>query len=290
VTAGVPTMSRILLSTHGGHGADGAVHVAGQLAQRRQAKLDILAVLVPYPALEAVNLGGIAGMGLVSTPEQLEGLSEVLRDSVATQLQRCRVTGDAPVLRIGPVAPVVADAARAAGADLIVVGLGPHDIVNRALGGETALQLVQLATTPVLAVPAAATAPAKRVVAAIDFTATSVRAARAAARCLAAGDVLELVHVSPNGLPSDQDARLRELASQLAAPSGVEVVAVELHGEPAPSLLAYVDSTDADMIALGSHGYGLWKRLALGSVVSKVVRLAKCAVLVAPIGSISVPG
>ena len=68
------------------------------------------------------------------------------------------------------------------------------------------------------------------------------------------------------------------------------MVAVELQGEPARSLLAYLDSSSADMIALGSHGYGFWKRLALGSVVSKVVRLARSAVLVAPIGSISVPG
>jgi nucleotide-binding universal stress UspA family protein len=67
-------------------------------------------------------------------------------------------------------------------------------------------------------------------------------------------------------------------------------VAVELQGDPARSLLSYLETSAADMIALGSHGYGLWKRLTLGSVVSKVVRLATTAVLVAPIGSISVPG
>jgi nucleotide-binding universal stress UspA family protein len=55
-------------------------------------------------------------------------------------------------------------------------------------------------------------------------------------------------------------------------------------------LLAYLESAGADLIALGSHGYGWWKRLALGSVASKVMRLATRAVLVAPIGSISVPG
>ncbi|HEX6965265.1 MAG TPA: universal stress protein, partial [Gemmatimonadaceae bacterium] len=36
----------------------------------------------------------------------------------------------------------------------------------------------------------------------------------------------------------------------------------------------------ADLIALGSHGYGMWKRFMLGSVASKVLRLATCSVLV----------
>jgi nucleotide-binding universal stress UspA family protein len=283
-------MTRILLATHGGHGADGAVRVAGLLAARRHATLDVLSVLEPFPALEAANTGGIPGTGLVSSAEQFDRLAETLRQAVADQVKRCRLTGTTPDLRMGHVAPEIATVGRTIGAELIVIGLGAHDFVDRALGGETALQLVQLATTPVLAVPAGATALPTRAVAAIDFTPTSVRAARAAAQCLAAGDVLDLVHVAPEDLPSREEAQLRELASRLAVPPGVEVVAVELHGDPARSLLEYVDKCDAEMVALGSHGYGLWKRLALGSVVSKVVRLAKCAVLVAPIGSISVTG
>jgi len=285
---------RILLATHGGHGADGAVRVASLLAQRRQASLDVVTVLEPFPLLGTVDMGS---MGLVPSPEQYEGLGEALRASVSAQLRGCQVVGAAPDLRVGPVAPEIAYTARTSGADLIVIGLGPHKVIDRALGGETALQLVQIATTPVLAVPADAAALPRRVVVAVDFTPTSVRAARAAAQCLAAGDVLDLVHVVREALPSSESprdqgrgARLRDLASQLVVPSGVEVVALELQRDPARALLGYLESSPADMIALGSHGYGLWKRLALGSVVSKVVRLATSAVLVAPIGSISVPG
>jgi nucleotide-binding universal stress UspA family protein len=270
------------------------VRVASLLAQRRHASLDVVTVLEPLPLLGTVDMGGMA---LVPSPERYEGLGEALRASVSAQLRGCQVAGAAPDLRVGPVAPEIAYAARTSGTDLIVIGLGQHNLIDRALGGETALQLVQIATTPVFAVPADTAALPRRVVVAVDFTPTSVRAARAAAQCLAAGDVLDLVHVVREALPSSESqrdqgsgARLRDLSSQLVVPSGVEVVALELQGDPARALLAYLESSPADMIALGSHGYGLWKRLALGSVVSKVVRLATSAVLVAPIGSISVPG
>jgi nucleotide-binding universal stress UspA family protein len=289
-------VSRILLATHGGHGADGAVRVASLLAQRLHATLDVLAVLDPIPLMEMSPLN-MGGMAFAPSPVQCEVLSEELRTSVSAQLHRCHVTDAAPLITRGSRALQIADIARTSGASLIMMGLGSHSVIDRTLGGETALQLVQIAHTPVLAVPADAGALPRRVVVAVDFTPTSLCAAQAAAQCLAPGDVLELVHVAPEGLPSSESGRgttsgtrLRDLASQFAVPSGVEVVAVELQGEPARSLLAYLDGSAADMIALGSHGYGFWKRLAVGSVVSKVVRLATTSVLVAPIGSISVPG
>ena len=42
----------------------------------------------------------------------------------------------------------------------------------------------------------------------------------------------------------------------------------------------------ADLVATGSHGYGIWKRLTLGSVASKILRLSSQSVLVTPIGSL----
>lgn len=283
---------RILLATHGGDGADGAARIASLLARRLGASLDVVAVLEPLAPLEMSPLD-MSGMGLMTSPDQYALLDQELRATVSAQLRRCDLAGAAPAFKVGSRALQIAEAARTSGAALIVIGLGPHHVIDRALGGETALQLIQIATTPVLAVPADATALPQRVVVATDFTATSIRAARAAATSLVSGDVLELAHVVRNGESGkdrDSGARLRDLATQFAVPPGVEVVAVELQGDPARSLLAYLERTAADMVALGSHGYGLWKRLTLGSVVSKVVRLATTAVLVAPIGSISVPG
>jgi nucleotide-binding universal stress UspA family protein len=57
---------------------------------------------------------------------------------------------------------------------------------------------------------------------------------------------------------------------------------VSLHGEPADELVAFAEQQHADMIATGAHGRSAIGRLVLGSVSTKVVRSAPCAVLVAP--------
>ncbi len=51
-------------------------------------------------------------------------------------------------------------------------------------------------------------------------------------------------------------------------------------GNPAAAIADYAAAIDADMIVIPSHGRTGLARLALGSVAQRVVRLAKCAVLV----------
>ena len=54
--------------------------------------------------------------------------------------------------------------------------------------------------------------------------------------------------------------------------------AVLVPGSPRPAILDEAESWGADLIVLGSHGYGTWKRLLLGSVSQAVVSHAKCSV------------
>lgn len=49
-------------------------------------------------------------------------------------------------------------------------------------------------------------------------------------------------------------------------------------GSPRPVILDEAESWGADLIVLGSHGYGTWKRFLLGSVSQAVVSHAKCSV------------
>jgi nucleotide-binding universal stress UspA family protein len=276
---------RIILATHGGRSAHGATRVASLLARQLGAELDAVGVLPPSPPMDS-------GFGLVFPPsaEAEEELASQIAGEIVGQLTHCGLPECHPSVRVGQPAVAIADAARSVNAALIVLGLGPHHAVDRALGGETALQLVQIASTPVLAVPAAANALPRRAVVAVDFTPTSLTVAQTAASLVADGAVVELVHVraSARREPNVRDAehRLRELAATLESIRPLTIEASVLSGPPAPTLLDTVRSRGADMIALGSHGYGLWKRLTIGSVASKVIRLAEVAVLVQPIGSI----
>jgi nucleotide-binding universal stress UspA family protein len=285
------SMSGVLLGTHGGATAAGAVRIASLLARR----LDLpLVTLVVHQPLPIVDYG--FGVAYVPTPEEEDDVRQALVDSVQTQLDGCGVTGSTLRVRTGFVTSEIEAAARELSSDLIVTGLGPHELVDRALGGETALRLAQSAATPVLAVPAAATAIPRQVVAATDLSPTSRRAASVAARWLRASDELHVVYVADPGRHGSSSApaperstvaqRLASFGAQLGAATGVRVECVELSGNPARTLLDYAQRIDADLITVGSHGYGAVKRLLLGSVASKLIRLTTCAILVAPIGSV----
>ena len=282
-------MAGILFATHGGPSADGAGRVAALLAQRRGVSLRTLCVLEPLPYVDS-------GYGAVYLPSPAEEktMRDALRVSVAEQMLRCGISGS-PEVRDGPAASEIASAARKHTVDLIVLGLGTHHLLDRALGHETALQLVQLACTPVLAVPAAMASIPRRVVVAMDFSPTSIASARLCATWLVQGDALQLVHVtstrhggmSPE-LRAAAEGALGAIATQIPVPVGVTVEEIVVQGAPAAQLLDLAAARNADLIALGSHGYGIWKRLTIGSVASKVMRLSPKAVLVTPISGLAV--
>jgi nucleotide-binding universal stress UspA family protein len=280
--------SRIILATHGGRTAHGATRVASLLARRLGAELDTVGVLPRSLPMDS-------GFGLAFPPsiEAEEELASQTAREIVRQMTQCGVPECHPTVRIGQPAIAIADAARAVNAVLIVLGLGPHHAIDRALGGETALQLVQVASTPVFAVPAAANALPRRAVVATDFTPTSLAVAQTAASLVADDAVVELVHVRGSGRhePSVPDAerRLRDLATSIELTGPLKIEASVFSGPPAPTILEVARSRGADMIALGSHGYGLWKQLTIGSVASKIIRLTEVAVLVQPIGSIGAP-
>ncbi len=57
-----------------------------------------------------------------------------------------------------------------------------------------------------------------------------------------------------------------------------------LSGSPRSTIIDEAEKWGADLIVLGSHGYGRWERLLLGSVSQSVVSHAKCSVEVVRCG------
>jgi nucleotide-binding universal stress UspA family protein len=180
-------------------------------------------------------------------------------------------------------------------ASLIVMGIGSHGVLARLMHRETALRVIRGARVPVLAVPSDAIELPRTAVVAIDFTPASEDAARAALDVLGEHGTLYLAHVTPRivipqgdsrpwGEPAVTDVlgRLEAVSRRLDTPRGVNVELVSLHGEPADELVAFARQHRIGMIATGAHGRSALGRLVLGSVSTKVVRTAHCAVLVAP--------
>jgi nucleotide-binding universal stress UspA family protein len=200
---------------------------------------------------------------------------------------------DADVLEGDP-ATRVTQFARYTNATLIVAGLGRHRVVDRLFGDETALRLIRMAGTPVLAVSNGPTRAPVRIVVAVDFSETSLRAARLALELAAPNATVYLAHVAPRdatlnewnafGASYKQDAgdALHKMCEGLHVPTGIAIQRILLQGDPATELLAFATNVRADLIATGSHGHGFVTRMLVGSVTTRIVRCATCSVLAVP--------
>lgn len=60
----------------------------------------------------------------------------------------------------------------------------------------------------------------------------------------------------------------------------VNITTRVLCGEPKQAVVEEAEEWGADLLVVGSHGYGFWERMFLGSVSSAVVHHAPCSVLV----------
>lgn len=80
---------------------------------------------------------------------------------------------------------------------------------------------------------------------------------------------------------SEAADHVEEAKAAIAERCGIGNIATELIvGPPARSIIEDATEWKADLILMGSHGRGFWKRVYLGSVSSSVVHHAPCSVLV----------
>jgi nucleotide-binding universal stress UspA family protein len=288
-------ITRILIATDGHAQSLGALRVGAALAARHGADAEVVAVVEPFPT---IGTGG-ADIGAASWARVSQAAVDGLRSRVEEQLSSVGAEArDWPIhAMVGPPAPIIVRLAESRGADIIVVGLGRHDLADRWFGTEMALRVMRLAHVPVLAVPPDVEMLPAHAVAAMDFTDYSMDAARTAAAVLRPEGDLNLVHVvweGVHGMPRSGSVdwideyrggvqrRLAALGGELLGPGSDRIHTHVLGGEPARELLRLADQIGADLIAAGSHGTGFIGRVLMGSVSTRLVRGATCSVLVAP--------
>ncbi|MDP1826545.1 MAG: universal stress protein [Archangium sp.] len=122
--------------------------------------------------------------------------------------------------------------------------------------------------------------PLRRVVVATDFSAGGTRAVERAARLVAPGAQVVVVHVLPASLRKDRkcEARAREGLDDAEARvhdavKGVAVESVLAYGEAFEELLRVAaDQERAELIVLGRHGTRRFRNLLLGTTAERLVR------------------
>jgi nucleotide-binding universal stress UspA family protein len=279
--------SPVILATDGHDQSNNAMVMALLLAGE-MASLRVVSVLRTVPTVTP-DLP-------VTVTEEMESARRREQARMVRQ-QAGRVLGDNDIevdLDEGDPATLIAQLARRTNATMIVAGLGRHRVIDRVFGDETALRLIRVASTPVYAVGNGRVHAPGRIVVAADFSETSLRAARLALEVAAPHATVYLVHVAPRdatlhewsefgqSYKVDAGDALHKMREQLRVPSGMVVQRILLQGDPATELLAFAASVNADLIATGSHGRGFVTRMLVGSVTTRILRVATCSVLCVP--------
>lgn len=281
--------NRILVASSGDASSLGAIRVGLAIARRTGASVQALAVATMFPHIAPSPMQAAPPMLVDADNEQLalEAVRRQLADVPGTE--EWTLTSD-----VGYPPERIVGAAERWPASLLVIGTGEHGTMDRLLGSETAVKIARRSKIPVLAVPEDASDLPERAAAAIDFTESSIAAAELAATLVEADGMLTLVHASvlvnqhpePGSLPDVYTegaiAKLDAARARIQRTTELRIETVVLGGAVTDALLSYVEREKYDLLAVGGHDQGFLDSLLLGSVRSRVLRRARCQVLIAP--------
>jgi nucleotide-binding universal stress UspA family protein len=284
-------MSTIIIGADGSARTEDAIAFARRLAATTGAELSLVGAY-PYDEWPSRAASHEYGAFLrAETDDMLERMRRLAGDAAATHA----VADTSP-------ARALQRAAESAGATLIVVGSTHRGRAGRVMPGTTADRLLHGAPCAVAVVPYDFRLQDDAAIGTVGVGYDGSAESRAAidvavevARRLGASlKVIRVFDASQFGAPAllggpsyvavapelERDARedLGRLCGGL--PEDVDVEAVFLIGNPARELAG--QSSQLDLLVLGSRGYGPLRAVLLGGVSHVVVRNAACPVVVLP--------
>jgi nucleotide-binding universal stress UspA family protein len=283
---------------------------AAAVAAWYEARLTVIHVFAPVPVVDVAASLQPYGMSPIA-------LKEVDREDLLAILRRfvTPLTGQVPVDVLLLEAPdsrsEILAQAEALGADVLVMGAHGRSGVERLLLGSVTEKVLRKARCPVMVVPRHASDPAtpqsapfRRIVCAIDFSAGSERALAYALDFAQEADaqltLLHAIEMPPElkEIPIDGDVNvdavraaaeaecLRRLRALVPADARTyctvhtTVVAGRAHRE----ILKLASAEQADLIVMGVQGRAALDLMLFGSNTQAVIRGASCPVLTVPQG------
>jgi nucleotide-binding universal stress UspA family protein len=281
---------KILLATDGSEDSRLAMRAAASIANNAGVELHVVHAWQNAPNT-LIDTGAYEEVAR----SLLEGETERVSDAGAAVKEAHLV--------MGPPVDAILDLAEEIGADLLVVGSRGHGTLGRLLLGSVSEGVVHHSPRPVLVTRGGEDAwPPERVVIGEDGSEAAKKAGELASSIgglFGAHGVL--VRSYPEFPEADRVGRaldpravddalrhaereLHERAEDLASLAGRRPRIGIAAGDAAVAILEEAREADeaATLIAVGSRGLGLTRRLRLGSVSTKVLRTAESSVLVYP--------
>jgi nucleotide-binding universal stress UspA family protein len=280
----------ILVATDGTTAGEAAFRAAALTAAKVRSTVQVVVVVEPLPVV--VPERSLMMEPLVASPTLLDAI----RDRVVSQMRPLASQGLEWHVQVeyGRPSAEIVDKAHDLNTQLIVMGLVHHNVVDRILDGDTALEVVRHSQAPLLLASAGWKALPKVAVVAVDFSTQSLEAAHAGMRLLGDGATIILVHVRSvvtvyDGMAMWEEeydtAATKELgkfAEALNVSSGIRVETVMLSGNPSAAILDFANERDADLIVSGTRGAGLIERLVVGSVATRLMHHSTRSLLIVP--------
>ena len=217
--------------------------------------------------------------------------------------QRAHVTFAERVQRGDP-AEIILLHARSLNPDAIVIGTHQRRGFDRLRRGSVAERVAAKATAPVLLVPqrrGRAVRPFSHTAVAIDFGPGTERALEQASLAADPVGTITLIHAVPRsasavpehllgyGIPEsdepvlrDAQQRLRALAARMQSRRSSAVATQVLTGEPSTAIRKFVDSTDVDVLVVGTSTRGAVSRALFGTTAARLLRSSRVPLLAVP--------
>lgn len=296
-------MFRILLATDGSPDAEAARQFVASLPLKEGGAVHLLCV-ASEPLLLSGGYGSEAPLmnqeiiQQVLDTERSRGEAVLRETAAALRQQGLDVTTE---LRSGDAAHQIIEAADDLGADLVAVGSTGLTGLEAFLLGSVARNVAKHARRPVL-VARAPRHGLRRVILAVDESEHASQAVHFATRMpLPAETEILAVHAARRaatpalllgepesylGVLEEARARHLEVANRLVNGACAELQArgrnaapVVLEGDPAEEVLQLAEERQADLILAGARGVSLIKGLVVGSVADRLLKAARCSVL-----------
>jgi nucleotide-binding universal stress UspA family protein len=286
------SFTKILCPTDFSPGAERALRTAARLANETGAELVIAhSWYIPPSAytLEAPFPGEVV-QEIVDDAQR--GLDTAVRQAAAAGVTR--VSGK--LLTGAPWVEIV-NALEQEACDLCVIGTHGRTGLSRILLGSVAEKVIRHAPCSTLAVrPDGELKPFSHALVPTDFSASAEHAVELATELVQPEGSITLLHIVELPVRFSGEIWDPELARELDKRAAVRLeqtaATLRTHGRhrvdvrtrigyPGAQALAALDADPAiDLVVMGSHGRTGIKRALLGSVAEKVVRHARCPVLV----------
>ncbi|MGD2218096.1 MAG: universal stress protein [Gemmatimonadales bacterium] len=279
-------LQRVLAATDASEHGLSAVVTGAACARRSDASLDVVSVLETR----------LLPFGIKAT-EYHERFGEQLHRKVVVQAEEAGV-GDATVhLRSGLAAALISRVAEELSADLVVVGAHPRPAMARFLVGSTAERVIRLARTPVLVATEGRRESFGRILVAVDLsrqsrrvleiTTTLAQVDQAEVRALYVQDrltpmLLEAALFDEHEQRHEARTQFELILSEISLPPELMMSREIREGHAGHEILHEAQAWKADLIVLGTHGFGFFNKLLLGSTSTHVLRHGRRATLVVP--------